>query len=170
MNSKARVIGAFFLLTILAAAFSEGFVTDRMVVWGSAATTASNMLAHTTLVRAGYAVYLIEMIAQIVTAVLFYELLMLRINDQGAAIALVFFGFATILQGYLIMKSTFLPRWLGAWAMIAGLGWLTWLSPPLGLRLFPYVAPVALLGALVMIGWLLVAGVDEQRWREQAAA
>jgi len=27
------------------------------------------------------------------------SLLMLRINDQGAAIALVFFGFATILQG-----------------------------------------------------------------------
>jgi len=226
MNTKARVIGAFYLLTILAAAFSEGFVTDRIVVWGSAATTASNMLAHATLVRAGYAVYLIEMIAQIVTAVLFYELLtpvnkslarlsavleisgcgiktmsrlfflisllvlserayasvfnteqlqsisllMLRINDQGAAIALVFFGFATILQGYLIMKSTFLPRWLGVWAMIAGLGWLTWLSPPLGLRLFPYVAPVAPLGALVMIGWLLVAGVNEQRWREQAAA
>jgi hypothetical protein len=95
-------------------------------------------------------------------------LLFLTVNDQGAAMALAFFGFYAVLNGYLIFRSTFLPRFLGAWSMIAGLGWLTFLSPPLGYRLFLYVAAVGFLGALAMISWLLAFGVNEQRWKEQA--
>ena len=97
-------------------------------------------------------------------------LLSLKVNDQGAAIALAFFGFSTLLQGYLIFKSTFLPRFLGVWSAIAGVGWLTFLYPPLGYRLFLYVAAIGLPGALAMILWLLVFGVNEQRWKEQAGA
>jgi len=96
-------------------------------------------------------------------------LLLLRINDNGAAIALAFFGFSTLLQGWLIYKSGFLPRWLGVIGMIGGLGWLTFLSPPLGRGVFMYVAVYALLGLLVTIGWLLTVGVDDQRWRQRAA-
>jgi len=50
------------------------------------------------------------------------------------------------------------------------LGWLTFLSPTLGYRLFPYLAGVGLLGATALILWLLVFGVNEQRWKEQAGA
>ncbi len=96
-------------------------------------------------------------------------LLFLKVNARGAGIALVFFGFEVLLQGYLIFKSTFLPRMLGVLAMVAGLGWLTFLSPALGNRLFLYVAVFALLGAAAMIFWLLVFGVNEQRWKEQAS-
>jgi hypothetical protein len=96
-------------------------------------------------------------------------LLMLRINDNGAAIALAFFGFSTALQGWLIYKSGFLPRWLGVIGMIGGLGWLTFLSPPLGMRLFTYIALYALIGLAATIGWLLTIGVDDQRWRQRAA-
>ncbi|HEY1952888.1 MAG TPA: DUF4386 domain-containing protein, partial [Gemmatimonadaceae bacterium] len=96
-------------------------------------------------------------------------LLLLRINDNGAAIALAFFGFSTTIQGWLIYKSGFLPRWLGVIGAIGGLGWLTFLSPPLGMRLFPYVAVYGLLASLAMIVWLFTVGVDEQRWRERAA-
>ena len=97
-------------------------------------------------------------------------LLFLRVNDCGAGIALAFFGFESLLQGYLVFRSTFLPRILGVLAAIAGLGWLTFLSPALGNRVFFYVAAFGLLVSVAMIVWLLVFGVDEQRWREQAKA
>ena len=96
-------------------------------------------------------------------------LLLLRINDNGAAIALAFFGFSTVLQGWLIYKSGFLPRWLGVIGTVAGFGWLTFLSPPLGMRLFMYLALIGLIGVVAIIGWLLTVGVDEQRWRARAA-
>ena len=97
-------------------------------------------------------------------------LLLFRINDNGAGIALVFFGFSTVVQGWLIYKSGFLPRWLGVIGMIGGLGWLTFLSPPLGMRLFQYVALYALIGLLATIVYLLTVGVDNERWSQRAAA
>jgi Domain of unknown function (DUF4386) len=94
-------------------------------------------------------------------------LLFLKVNDRGAGIALALFGFYAILTGYLIIKSTYLPRILGIVSVIAGAGWLTFLYPPLGYRLFFYIAPFGLLGALGLIVWLLVFGVNEQRWKEK---
>lgn len=96
-------------------------------------------------------------------------LLFLRVNDQAAGIALAFFGIATLLRGYLMVRSTFLPRGLGILTLAGGLGWMAFLYPPLGLQLFPFIVAVGLLGAMATIGWLLMVGVDEQRWREQAA-
>jgi len=95
-------------------------------------------------------------------------LVLLKVNDQGAAVALAFFGFSTPLIGYLIFRSKFLPRWLGALVMIAGLGWLTFLYPPLGYAAFMIIAPLGLLSAVVKIFWLLVFGVNEEKWRETA--
>jgi hypothetical protein len=97
-------------------------------------------------------------------------LLFLKVNDHGAAIALVFFGFYALLQGYLMIRSTFLPRILGVLSVLGGLGWLSFLYLPLGYRLFPYVAVVGILGAASLIVWLLVFGVNDQRWKEQARA
>jgi len=52
--------------------------------------------------------------------------------------------------------------------MVAGLGWLAFLYPPLGYRVFMIIAPLGLLSALVKIFWLLVFGVNEEKWRECA--
>jgi Domain of unknown function (DUF4386) len=92
------------------------------------------------------------------------SLVLLRINDRGAGVALCFFGFETVFEGWLMFRSTFLPRWLGVLSMIAGAGWLTWLSPSLGDATFNIVALFGLAGLVALIGWLLFKGVDETRW------
>ena len=225
-RTKGRFAAAVYLFYVIAGVYAQGFISDRLVVLRDAATTSANILANQSTYSLGLTVYLIEMAGQIVTVVLFYQLLkpvsrtgamlaaafeltgcgikifsrlfyfapllvvgraapslsafnkeqldaiallLLKINDNGAAIALAFFGFSTLLQGWLIYKSGFLPRWLGVIAMIGGLGWLTFLSPPLGMSVFLYVAVFALLGLLITIVWLLTVGVDEQRWRQRAA-
>jgi len=96
------------------------------------------------------------------------SLLLLKVNDRGAGMALAFFGLYAVLTGYLIIKSTFLPRILGFLSVIAGVGWLTFFYPPLGYCLFFYIAPFGLFGAAALILWLLVFGVNEQRWKERA--
>ena len=59
-----------------------------------------------------------------------------------------------------------LPRILG---VLMTLGWLTFLSPPLGAKyLYPYIL-VAAIGEGLLTLWLLVMGVNEQRWKEQAS-
>jgi hypothetical protein len=97
-------------------------------------------------------------------------LILLNVNDQGAGAALGFFGFSTLLSGYLVFRSTFLPRWLGVLSFVAGLGWLTFLYRPLGDRVFPVAALFGLSGAVAMIFWLLAFGVNEERWTKQSAA
>ena len=97
-------------------------------------------------------------------------LLILNVNDQAAGIALVFFGFSTLLNGYLILRSTFLPKFLGVLSVIGGLGWLTFLYSPFADALFPYILTIGLLGSLAQIIWFLVFGVNEERWKEQSLA
>ncbi len=225
-RAMARVAGACYLVTIVAGVIAQGVLSERLIVSGDAAATATNLLHHASQFTIGFTLYLVEMAAQIAMTVLLYELLkpvsrpvsllsavfglvgcaikivsrlfyyapllvlsgspylnsfnreqletlallFLRINDQGAAIALAFFGFGTLLKGHLVLRSTFLPRFLGVLAIVGGLGWLTFLWPPFGGRLFLYVAAVGLVGSLATIGWLLVVGVNDERWRTQASA
>jgi len=92
----------------------------------------------------------------------------LKIGTQAFNVALVFFGFFDFLIGYLIFRSTFLPRWIGVPMMLAGLGWLTFLYPPLATRLSPGVQILGFVAELVLLLWLLIKGVNVQRWNEQS--
>src|SRR3984893_9330214 len=67
--------------------------------------------------------------------------MLLDLNAQAGYVALVFFGVFQLLIGYLIFRSTFLPRFLGALIAIAGVGWLTFLSPPFANQLDPLRSP-----------------------------
>jgi Domain of unknown function (DUF4386) len=97
-------------------------------------------------------------------------LMFLGLNTQANNICVVFFGIYCLLIGYLIFKSTFLPRILGVLMALAGLGWLTFLSPPLANHLSPYNLVLGFLAELLLMLWLLVRGVNVQRWKEQASA
>ena len=94
----------------------------------------------------------------------------LRWNPRGVDIPVVFDGFSCLLIGYLILRSTFLPRILGALMVFAGLGWVTYLSQPLVIHLSPSNLASGILGQESVMLWLLVMGVNEQRWKERANA
>lgn len=81
--------------------------------------------------------------------------------------ALVFFGVYCLLIGYLIFKSTFLPRFLGVLMAIGGLGWLTFLSRNLSHRLSPFNMLPGVLGEGTLTLWLLIIGLDAEKWRAQ---
>lgn len=92
--------------------------------------------------------------------------LSLRLQGTGYNIALAFFGCFGLSLGYLIIRSTFLPRLLGVLMVIAGLCYLTnsmltFLAPSLSSMLI--ILPV-ILGEGGLTLWLLVAGVDDERW------
>jgi uncharacterized protein DUF4386 len=101
-------------------------------------------------------------------------LMFLNLHDPGSNIVMVAFGFHVILIGYLIFRSTFLPRILGPWMAIAGLCYLTksfasFLSPLFAAHLLPYILIPGAVEILLPL-WLIVMGVNVQRWKEQARA
>ena len=214
-----------YLFVVVCGIIAQAFISDRLVVASDADATAANIVANRSLYRFAFTIFMIEMVAQVVVSVMFYDLLkpvnrslaritmvigvvgagiktlarlfyytpllllsgapylsavdpallatlslaFLKINSQGAAIGLIFFGFETVLRGWLVFRSEFLPRFLGVLSMIAGVGWLTWLWPPLGSQAFMFVALFTLVGVVATSGWLLMRGVDEAKWRERAA-
>ncbi len=96
-------------------------------------------------------------------------LIFLKWNGQASNLYLAFFGFCCMLAGYAIYKSTFLPRILGVLMVIAGVGYSTYLWPPLANYLYPYNLALGV-GELLLGLWLLVFGVDIERWKERARA
>jgi hypothetical protein len=92
--------------------------------------------------------------------------------EYGFAIALVFFGFYCLSFGYLILRSTFFPRVIGMPLAVEGLLYLTtsfakFLAPGIAARVFPFLVASAVAEISLC---LLVVGVNEQRWKEQASA
>jgi hypothetical protein len=100
-------------------------------------------------------------------------LLSLRLYVNGGGLFFVIGGVAYILQGYLIFRSGYLPKFLGILLALGGLGFVIRsfalvLAPAyasLGLLL---LLPVAVAG-LSLTAWLLVKGVDVTKWEEKAA-
>ena len=73
------------------------------------------------------------------------------------------FGVYCATIGYLILRSAFIPAWLGVLMMLAGGGWLTFLSKPFVAAFAPYVYLPGLLGEGALTAWLLVFGASATR-------
>ena len=227
---KARTAGLFWLLTILTGIFSMVAV-NRMIVFGDAAGTAANILAHESTFRMGIAANIIATACYLAATLFVYELLapvnrsvsrlaalfgalgcavgaisslfhlaplvllggakylsvfsvdelralaftFIRLHVQTANIGFAFFGLHCLLVGRLIVRSTFLPRFVGELMTFAGIGWLitsfaSLLSPPFARMLTPYIMIPGILGETALTLWLLVKGVNLPRWKEQAGS
>jgi hypothetical protein len=95
--------------------------------------------------------------------------------NYGFGVALIFFGCACLVLGYLIFRSGYLPKAIGVLMQIAGFSYLTnsfalILAPAFANRIFPAVLVPAFVGKASLCLWLLVKGVNVQRWKEQASA
>jgi hypothetical protein len=166
---KARVAGVFYLLSVLTAVSGEVFLRGKV----------------------GFAAGLIAIACYVVVTLMLYDIFKpvnrslsllavffnlvgltfeaLRLDPHGVNIALVFHGLYCLLIGYLTFRSTFLPRILGALMAFAGLAWLTNLSPSLEKYLSPYNVACGFVGVASLMLWLLVMGVNVQRWNAQAS-
>jgi hypothetical protein len=167
---KARMAGALNLVSALTAAFTELFVRGRLNIAGGLIAVAGmvgvTLLVYDLFKPVNKSLSLLAAFFSLVA--LTFEAL--RWQPQGLNIAIVFVGFYCILFSYLIFRSTFLPRILGVLMAFGGLGWLTYMSPPLVNYLSPYNLTSGLFGQGSVMLWLLVMGVNAQRWKEQARA
>jgi hypothetical protein len=172
-KSKARTIGVMYLLYFLVAVLGELLVPRRLVVVGE------------TVNLAAFAIY-------IAVTLLFYglfkpvnrnlSLLAAIMSLLGSIVGILgvfhlasphlsplwFFGPYCILIGWLILRSTFLPRILGALLELAGVGWIAYLSPVVVNALSNWIKGLGILAEASLMLWLVVKGVNERRWQEQA--
>ena len=214
-----RVIGVVWILYFLTGVLGA-LLTRGIIIPTDAASTATNILAHASLYRAGFAVDLVANLIYIALTALLFGLFrpvnptlallaaffslvgctvqimgeLLRLAPsvvlanpqlgsafgaqqlQAAAllsvtlyrsvfqISFVLFACFELVTGFLILQSTFLPRWLGLWLMAGGVGGLTFLWPPLATSISPLLVAAGA-GELALPVWLLVKGVDNSKWR-----
>lgn len=93
----------------------------------------------------------------------------LDFHELGINIASIFWGLWLFPLGYLIFKSGFLPRIIGVILIIAGFGYLIDFAL---FALFPHfevsVGQITGFGELLLPLWLLVKGVNVERWEKRA--
>jgi hypothetical protein len=152
---KARLAGLFYLLT---------FIT------GGLALATSGRVSFVVGLCAGacylvVTVLLYQLFKPVDRAVSFIAAVVSLIGIAAGPLQwkpvnpLVFFGVYCLLLSYLIIKSRFLPSVVGALLAVAGLGWLTFLSPWLTNMLYPYNIAPGIIGEGALTVWLLVRGL-----------
>ena len=97
-------------------------------------------------------------------------MLLANLHDYGFGLGLIFFGFACIGYGLLIIKSNYLPRFIGVLMMIAGASYLInsltlLLAPSFSGVVFPILV-LSFIGELTFALWLIFKGVDLDKWQQ----
>jgi Domain of unknown function (DUF4386) len=95
-------------------------------------------------------------------------MLFLDMRENGILFALVFWGLWLLPLGLLVFRSGFLPKLLGVLLVISGAGYVIdsgtqLLSPGLAT-----ISQFTFVGEILLTLWLLIRGVNVQRWQEVA--
>jgi hypothetical protein len=173
-NPRARITGVIYLLYFLTAIFAE-FLKGRGFDRFSDVVNLIGYLWYAFLAVRFYYLFkpvnrYISLIAAVISLLgCFIGALALFYLFLSNISPLFFFGPYCLLIGWLIFRSNFLPRILGLLMILAGLGWLVFLTPLVnGLSTYIEVIGIFAEGSLML--WLIVMGVKVQRWQEQASA
>ena len=102
-------------------------------------------------------------------------LLSLEAHSYGYLIALVFFGMHVAVLGYLFVRSTYFPRFLGVLLGLASVGYLAdslsfFLVPDYDGAFSPIALAPVFVAEMSVIGWLLIKGVNVPRWYRRAGS
>jgi hypothetical protein len=172
-HSKARAIGVVYLLYFLIAMPAQLLTSRGLVTLGKGVNLVgfADYIALTLLL---YGLFkpvnrtlsllaaIVSLLGSMVGILDLFHMAPSRISP------LWFFGPYCILIGWLILRSTFLPRILGAVMLLAGVSWLAYLSPAVAHAFSHWIEGLGILAEGSLMLWLLVKGVDERRWQEQA--
>lgn len=134
---------------------------------GCAVTAVASLFQLAPIVVLGHDSYLKSFTDQQLQSM---ALILLNIGGDAGAVALAFFGVFQLFLGYVIIRARFMPWPIGAVVALAGVGWLTYLYPPLATFLTTPLAVLGIVAEGALMLWLLIFGVNSDRWREVAAA
>jgi hypothetical protein len=172
-GSRARTTGVVYFLYFLTAVPAQILVGRKLVVYGEAVNTVA-FLFYIALTLLFYSMFRpVNRVLSLVAALF---------SLAGCAIGLLgnfhlaphnlkplwFFGPYCLLIGILILRSTSLPQLLGWLMVLAGLGWLAFLSPPVARHWSVPIEIVGIVAEASLMFWLMVKGVNEERWKQQA--
>ena len=224
VDRTARLAGFLYLLVFPFAFFSLS-VRDRLIVYGDAAATASNIMASEALFRGGIVAWILSQTIFIFLLLALFKLLKsvnahgarhmvvlllvgipialvnelnqfaalrllgdvayrtalpaeqlhaqvmlhLTLHRDGISIAQIFWGLWLLPFGYLVFKSGFLPKFLGVLLMVGCLGHLidvvaamVFANGDVGVSQFTSI------GEFLFPLWLVVKGVNVERWDRRA--
>jgi len=93
-------------------------------------------------------------------------MLLIQVHGQANGINQMFWGLWLLPFGWLVVRSRFVPSWIGYWLLLDGVAWVvvsvTWfLAPESSDALFRYFQP-AFLAELAAMLWLLIVGAKER--------
>jgi Domain of unknown function (DUF4386) len=171
----ARTTGAVYLAFFLTAILGALLTSHKLVDAGNAVSLFSNA-CYFALAFLFY--FMFKPVSQdvsllaacccvtgcVVGSLALYDMVSARLNP------LFFFGPYCALLGYLIFRSTFLPLTIGVLMMLAGVAWLVELIPPLSKPIFPFVAVIGIVAEAALMLWLLIKGVNQERWKQKVIA
>jgi len=175
IRSWARATGLVYLLYFLTAVAGQALVSKGFSRTGAVtnfASVALYILLGTLLYRLFRPTNnVLSAIAALFNFAGSAMTLMALFHDGNAPVSpLLFFGMYCLLIGILILRSAFLPHALGWLNAAAGIGWFLFVAP-LHIHFLPVVIEIlGFIAEAALMLWLVLKGVEEQKWVEQAAA
>jgi hypothetical protein len=166
--------GALYLLYFLTTILGQVMVGQGLAVSGNAINTISTVL-YVVVTLFFYALFKpvsnsLSLLAALFSLAGCVVMSLGLIHMTSPINPLLFFSPFCMLIGYLILKSSFLPRVLGLLMFLAGIGWLVYLIPALPHTLSLAMMILGFVAELSLCLWLLARGVNVERWKQEASA